>query len=72
MNAIFGFIEDAMEDGKSCLVHSVNAKSRSFVVVAAYLMKKYNWSLQKTLDFVGSKKEKLEVREAFYDQLKEL
>lgn len=70
MNMIFGFIEEAMEEGKSCLVHSVNAKSRAFVVVAAYLMKKYSWSLQKTLDYVGSKKDQLEVRETFYEQLK--
>lgn len=59
MNAIFEFIEEAMEAGESCLIHSMHGKSRSCAVLASYLMKKYSWSLNKTLEFVNSKKEGL-------------
>lgn len=42
---IYNFIEEAMEQGESVLIHSMHGKSRSGCVVLAYLMKKYNWSL---------------------------
>lgn len=61
-----------MEQGESCLVHSVNAKSRAFVVVAAYMMKKYCWSLEKTMEYITQKKPQLDIRQNFYYQLKEL
>lgn len=61
-----------MELGQSCLVHSVNAKSRAFVVVAAYMMKKYSWSLEKTIEYITLKKPQLDIRQVFYYQLKEL
>lgn len=42
---IYSFIEEAMEQGESVLVHSLHGKSRSGSVIIAYLMKKYSWSL---------------------------
>lgn len=48
-----------MEQGESCLIHSVNGKSRACAVLVAYLMKKYGWSLDKCLEFTASKKENL-------------
>jgi len=59
VNAIYSFIEEAMSVGESCLIHSVNGKSRASAVLIAYLMKKYSWSLKKCLDFVKTKKEGL-------------
>lgn len=59
VSAIFSFIEEAMEQGESCLIHSINGKSRACAVLVAYLMKKYSWSLSKCLEFVNSKKEHL-------------
>jgi protein-tyrosine phosphatase len=48
-----------MEAGESCLIHSVHGKSRACAVLAAYLMKKYNWSLNKCLEYINTKKEGL-------------
>lgn len=72
VNGLFNFIEEAMGEGRSCLVHSVNCKSRAFTVVAAYLIKRYSWSLEKTLDFVKLKKPELRVKQTFLLQLKDL
>lgn len=42
---IFTFVEEAMDQGESVLVHSQHGKSRAGCVIIAYLMKKYMWSL---------------------------
>lgn len=70
INAIFAFIEEAMDLGECCLIHSMSAKSRSFLVVAAYLMKKYSWSLEKIFSFITSKKPGIEVKGVYMKQLK--
>ena len=72
INAIFQFIEEAMEQGQSCLIHSLHGKSRSTAVLVAYLMKKYGWNLNKCLELVNSKKEGLEVRNNYLKQMQEL
>lgn len=46
---IFDFIEKANEHAESVLVHSVRGQSRASSVLACYLMRKYRWSLIKTL-----------------------
>jgi protein-tyrosine phosphatase len=72
LNAIFNFIEEAEKKGESCLVHSVNGKSRSFTVIVAYLIKKYKWSLSKCLQFIDSRKENLQIRLNYLAQLEAL
>ena len=47
-------------------------KSRSCAVIVAYLIKKYNWSLNKCLDFVNAKKEGLEIRNNYLRQMQDL
>jgi len=42
---VYNFIEEAMEEGQSCLVHSYNGKSRASTVIIGYMIKKYCWSL---------------------------
>jgi protein-tyrosine phosphatase len=59
VNAIFTFVEEAMEVGECCLIHSIHGKSRACAVLFAYLLKKYNWSLNKALEFIHSKKDGL-------------
>ena len=59
ISTIFQFIEEAMEKGESCLVHSINGKSRASMVIVAYLMRKYQWSLAKCLQYIDSRKERL-------------
>ena len=61
-----------MEAGESCLIHSVHGKSRACAVLVGYLMKKYNWSLNKCLEYVNCKKEGLEVRNNYLSQMQEL
>lgn len=61
-----------MEQGESCLIHSLHGKSRACAVMAAYLMKKYNWSLNKTLELINNKKEGLEIRNNYLVQMQEL
>lgn len=56
INTIFHFVEEAMEVGESCLIHSVNGKSRATAVLVAYLMRKYQWNLSKCLEFIVDKK----------------
>lgn len=72
VNTIFNFIEEAMEQGESCLIHSMYGKSRSCAVTVAYLIKKYSWSLNKCLEFISSKKENFQVRSNYLNQMKEL
>ena len=47
-------------------------KSRSCAVLVAYLIKKYNWSLNKCLEFINSKKDSLEIRNNYLIQMQEL
>lgn len=58
--------------GESCLIHSMHGKSRACAVMVAYFMKKYNWSLNKCLEFINSKKEGLEIRNNYLSQMQEL
>lgn len=68
-NKIFYFIEEAYEQGESCLVHSVRGQSRASTVLAAYFMKKYKWSLYKTIEFLNNRRPDLEIRASFIRQL---
>jgi hypothetical protein len=68
-NKIYNFIEEAYEQGESCLVHSVRGQSRASTVLAAYFMKKYKWSLYKTIEFLNNRRPDLEIRASFIRQL---
>lgn len=39
------------------------------MVIAVYLMRKYRWSLLKTLEFLNSRRPDLEIRSTFITQL---
>jgi protein-tyrosine phosphatase len=64
-NDIFNFIDDAMTQYESVLVHSVRGQSRASCVIATFLMRKYKWSLLKTLEFLNSRRPDLEIRATF-------
>lgn len=66
---IFRFIEDALEGAESVLIHSVRGQSRSCCVLSAYMMKKYNWGLRKTMEFLSSRRPDLNLKPAFLQQL---
>ena len=64
-NAIFEFIEEALEGTESVLVHSVRGQSRATCALACYIMRKYKWSLLKSLEFLNSRRPDLEIRATF-------
>jgi protein-tyrosine phosphatase len=58
-------MEQASERSESVLVHSVRGQSRAASVIAVYLMRKYRWTLLKTLEFLNSRRPDLEMRTTF-------
>ena len=66
---IFDFIEDAMKKTESVLIYSVHGQSRAASVLAVFLMRKYRWSLLKTLEFLNSRRPELEILGTFIQQL---
>ncbi|EAS00644.2 dual specificity phosphatase domain protein (macronuclear) [Tetrahymena thermophila SB210] len=72
VNQIVDFIEEANQNGESCLVHSVRGQSRACCILTAYFMRKYQWTLLKTLDYLNSRRPDLEIRATFFEQLKNL
>lgn len=68
-NETFAFIEEAAEKGESVLVHSFNGDSRSCVIVSAYMMKKYSWTLRLATEFLKHRKVTPKIKPAFLQQL---
>lgn len=66
---IFEFIEETLEKSESVLIHSARGQSRASAVIAVYMMKKYGWTLLKTLEFLNSRRPDLEIRASFIQQL---
>lgn len=52
-------------------MHSIRGQSRAASVLAVYFMRKYRWSLFKTLEFLNSRRPDLEIRASFINQLSE-
>ena len=50
-------------------MHSVRGQSRASTVLAAYFMKKFKWSLYKTIEFLNNRRPDLEIRASFIRQL---
>ena len=68
-NELFQFIEEALENSESVLVHSVRGQSRSCCVLAAYMMRKYSWGLRKTMEFLRTRRPDVNLKPAFLQQL---
>ena len=71
-SVIYDFIEKGLDTGESVLVHSVNGLSRSACIILAYLLKKYNWSLYKSLEFLNTRRPDLRINNGFIAQLDSL
>ena len=63
------FIDKGIKKGEGVLVHSVRGQNRACVVVLIYCMKKYGWSLRKSIDYIGSKKHDADIPIYFLNQL---
>ncbi|VDM46323.1 unnamed protein product [Toxocara canis] len=63
------FIEDAINDGGTVLVHCEVGMSRSVVFVMAYLMRRYQWSVEKALLHVRTARPIAHPNDGFLRQL---
>ena len=66
---IIEFIDKAIFMGEGVLGHSFNGKNRVCVLAIIYLMKKYKWSLYKSMQYLKTKKSDIEISDYFYIQL---
>jgi hypothetical protein len=49
-------MNDALENHESVLIKSEKAQNRACFVIAAFIMRKYRWSMLKTLEFLNSRR----------------
>ena len=66
---ILNFVEDSYKNGEGLLVHSSRGQNRVCIVVIIYLIKKYNWTIQKCIDLLFSKKNDLFIPQYFLKQI---
>ena len=71
VDKLMRFISESLSRGEGLLIISVKGKNRCCIVVVIYLMKKYNWGVEKCIQFIKSKKEDIEIEPYFIQQLKE-
>ncbi|CAE8633628.1 unnamed protein product, partial [Polarella glacialis] len=65
----FRFVEEALQQAESVLIHSVRGQSRSCCVLSAYMMRKYGWGLRKTMEFLSFRRPDMNLKPAFMQQL---
>lgn len=68
-NRIVGFIDDSARNGEGFLVHSVKGQNRACLVVLVYLIRKFRWSLKKSIEFLSSKKSDINIPNSFLSQI---
>ena len=68
---VANFIDQAFEKGECVLVQSFHGNSRSCVLIAAYFIFKYSWSLESTLAFMQVAHPDMRIKNYFLRQLKE-
>ena len=70
-NRIVEFIDGSLlGKGEGLLAHSLKGQNRVCIVVLIYLMKKYKWSLIKSMQLLKSKKQDVDIPNYFFEQLK--
>mmetsp|Transcript_46305 Transcript_46305/g.61297 ORF Transcript_46305/g.61297 Transcript_46305/m.61297 type:complete len:170 (+) Transcript_46305:240-749(+) len=68
---IYRFMEEAVDKHESVMIQSVRAQNRACFVIATFIMRRYRWSLLKTLEFLNSRRPDLEMRPSFLAQLQQ-
>ena len=66
---IVNFIDTCLKNGDGLLIYSVKGQNRCCVVIILYLMKKYFWSLEKSKQYLLSKKQDMKITKNFMEQL---
>ena len=71
-NRIVEFVDGSLlGKGEGLLAHSFKGQNRVCIVVLIYLMKKYKWGLNKSMQFLKSKKQDVDIPIYFFEQLKQ-
>ena len=65
------FIDDAIQNKGNVLIHCHAGISRSSAILIAYIMKKQKMSLDKVLELIRAKRDKVKPNDGFIEQLKE-
>ena len=68
-NECYSFINSALDKTDSILIHSVKGQSRACTIALLWIIRKYQWTLQKSLEYLRSRKPDLEIRLSFIRQL---
>ncbi len=68
-NKIVNFIDESQKVGEGLLINSLKAQNRCCICVIIYLIKKYNWTVSKSLEFLTSKKQDVDIIKSFLTQL---
>ena len=63
------FIDNAEKNGEGLLIFSLKGKNRCYIVVIIYLIKKYNWTVNKCIDYIKSKTDDVLIPNYFMKQL---
>ena len=66
---VMEFVDKCADLGESVLIHSYRGRSRCITLLTAYLIRKYNWSLNKALEFVQSRRGDVRIKPVFHRQL---
>jgi protein-tyrosine phosphatase len=66
---IITFIDNSLQRGSGIMVISVKGHNRACVAIILYLMKKYNWSLNKCKEYLALKKNDIFIKKSFLNQL---
>jgi hypothetical protein len=66
---IVNFIDSCLKNGDGLMIYSVKGQNRCCVIIIIYLMKKYFWSLEKSKQYLLSKKQDIKISKNFLEQL---
>ena len=66
---IIEFIDISIMHGVSVLLFSKKGNGRCLAAATAYFMTKYHWGLEKTFDYIYSKKPEMNINKGFIQQL---
>eukprot|EP01122_Echinamoeba_exundans_P000742 TRINITY_DN10678_c0_g1_i1.p1 TRINITY_DN10678_c0_g1~~TRINITY_DN10678_c0_g1_i1.p1 ORF type:complete len:219 (-),score=27.08 TRINITY_DN10678_c0_g1_i1:157-792(-) len=69
LSSAVSFIESGVSQGKNVLVSSLDGRSRSAAIVAAYLMKSKNLSVREALEMLRNKRPIVEISDSVIRQL---
>ena len=53
------------------MIQSIKAQNRACFVIATYIMRKFRWGLMKTLEFLNSRRQDLDMKASFLHQLQQ-